>query len=154
MIKKHSMRVPWLEVRNLDAVVDLNHVVVEHVNAAEADGGAQVHPVGPSRAVDGVLTGADLHIGDVPHPHRVARAWSNDLALLVIHRRRIHLGDGEVSGHGWGFGCADGHRIFPDHPSIVEKGEVAVLEADLDAGLCLSRGCCPAHQHQGSRQKG
>ena len=40
---------------NLDAVVNLNHVVVEHANAAETHGGAKIDPVGPSSAVDGLV---------------------------------------------------------------------------------------------------
>ena len=52
---------------HLDAGVHLNYVAVQHADAAKADGGPQLHPVGPGRSVDGVLACSDLHLGHVAH---------------------------------------------------------------------------------------
>ena len=95
---------------HLDAVVHMDHIVVEHPDAAEADGSTQFHPVGPCRAVDGVLTGSNLHISHIAHANGVVGARGNHFPLLVIHRLRVHFGHRIGARRRGRFRCSDGHR--------------------------------------------
>ena len=66
----------------LDALVHVNHVVVQLPDAAQVHGAPQLHPVGQGCPMDRVFAGADLRVGLVARAHRIAWAGRNQLAFF------------------------------------------------------------------------